>query len=119
VLEGCNTYDNFSKDAVPLYLKRIQTPDITIGWYYKSLISNITPDFVVLTSNQRDTIICKSHNISDVVLFGKDSIQIIFCGKPELYTEPIDIPSIVMGYKIVTKVLLDCNRKPTFRKTFY
>jgi hypothetical protein len=118
-LIGCTTTGKFPADASLLYLKKIQTPYITIAWYYKSLISNTTPDFVVLTSNQQDSVICRAHNISDVVLFGKDSIQIVFCGEPKLYSETIRLPLTVAGCKIVPLVLQDCKLLPNFRKTFY
>jgi hypothetical protein len=116
---GCNKNGKFPNEALPLYLKKIHTPNFTIGWYYKSLISNTTPDFVVVTANQRENIICRSHNVSDVVLFGKDSIQIVFCGEPKLYNELIKLPPTVAGCKIVPLVLQDCKLLPSFRKTFY
>lgn len=84
-----------------LYLKKIRLQDGELQWYYHSLISNTTPDWIVIRYNDgmRDTL-CHSGSIVDIELNGRDTIKIWSYGQPELYNVQTEVKATSRGYTI-------------------
>lgn len=87
-----------------LYIKEVQNNDVKLDWFFYSAAYSESPDYI--TVNQGGTIdtICTASNIAGLRL-DADKIMLGFYGSPQLYGEPIEVPTKVMGYK----VLIDTN----------
>jgi len=97
LLQGC-----FPNIPPPerLYLKEIKDTSIKLEWFYYSLITSTTPDYIEITKGNVIDTICLCNNVADLK-FENNQIIIGFYGNPRCYCEPIEIPDSVMGYKIV------------------
>lgn len=84
-----------------LFLKKIEMPDFKLEWYYHSLITSTTSDYVVLTKNNRTDTICVSDNIHDVNVFNADTIELFFYGQPCNNLKSINIEKEILGCCII------------------
>ncbi|MBP7075622.1 MAG: hypothetical protein KBB11_01115 [Bacteroidales bacterium] len=105
------------EDPDKLFLKKIETPNIKLEWYFHSLITSTTSDYVVLVKDDKTDTICVSDNIYDVNVFSGDTIQLIFYGQPSLYLEKIEIEQVVLGCPIIIDTTAIWGVY-TFRKSF-
>jgi hypothetical protein len=95
----------------------IKTADIEIEWFFYSLISNTTPEYIIISQNGVYDTICKSHNIADVYL-KTDTIHIDFYGKPHAYYKLLSIPDSIFHYPIIVDTSLLIKDKPIQRNIF-
>lgn len=93
-----------------LYKEKIKKADIELNWFYYSLISNTTPDYVTTTNkNEIDTILI-SNLITDIYI-KKDTVFLELYSSPTFEGESFKIPNQTLGYYI--KVDSTHKKRPT------
>ena len=81
-------------------MKEIKDSSIKLEWFYYSLITSTTPDYIEITKGSEVDTICVCNNIADVKV-ENNQIIIGFYGRPYCYNELIEIPNSIMGYEIL------------------
>jgi hypothetical protein len=109
---GCSPFGRPDK----LFLKRIETPGVTVEWYFHSLITSTTPDVVTLNVEGVVDTVCRAQNIKDVQLV--DSVLFLrFYGDPLKYGNAIIVPAEVLGIAIEVDTAFPIPA-PSYRRTF-
>lgn len=89
----------FNGGSKKIFHKRILLDSLEIQWYYYSLISNTSPDFIEVIQNDTSTIICQSNSLINVDYFDH-KIIVRFGDTPQLY-QPVSLPSEVFNIPII------------------
>lgn len=91
-LIGCMPVPDFA-DAhkEKIYLKEVDLKQGRFIWYYRSLISNNSPDFVVYVNGDTLDTLCTSSNIAQFFVMN-DTIGLGFYGAPRHWSEQLDLP---------------------------
>lgn len=118
LLSSCipNFLDEYEQPE-KLYYKMIEVPDFKLEWYYHSLITSTTPNYVVLSKDGQTDTICMSDNIHDINVYIPDTIKLIFYGLPKKRQEYIDIDEKILGCFIIVDTTA-IRGEYTFRKSF-
>ncbi len=84
-----------------LFVKRIQTYDTTVEWYYHSLVGGTTAEIIVIyVGDQMDTV-CQATNISDIKLNKNKILEVYFDGPPVKYNKRQNINNNILGVDII------------------
>jgi hypothetical protein len=100
-----------------LFFKKIETPNITLEWYFHSLITSNTSDYVVLIKNDKTDTICISDNIHDVNILNEDTILLTFYGHPSNDLNSVEINQDILGCTIIIDTTV-IRGELTYRKSF-
>lgn len=115
MLQSCFPgFESMPKDR--LFLKEINVAPIKLKWFFYSTVSSETPDYITIEKESKTDTICIANNVADLKLDGS-KIVIGFYGSPQKYMEAIQLPTAVMGYKIVTDTSY-ILKNPTPRKYY-
>lgn len=115
-LQGC--VPSFkSEENDRLFLKEIDIKPVKLEWFFYSTVSSETPDYITIQKGKKIDTICISSNVADLKLEG-NKIIIGFYGKPQKYTEPINVPKSIMDYEVLvdTSYLLEAPASRKFYK---
>lgn len=96
--------------------RKIKQKDITVLWYYHSLITNNTPEMVVVRSGFKEQEVFKSRAIVDVWVEGK-SLVVKLNGSQGDFENYWATPDSVFGYKVIidsTGTSEDWKRMPNY-----
>lgn len=99
-----------------LYIKVIETADISLKWYTYSTAYSEYPEYLISVKNNNIDTICISTNIADIKL-ENEKIILEFYGSPEKNASSISIPKITNN----TEIEIDTNfvlKKPIVREFF-
>jgi hypothetical protein len=109
---------NSSYESERLHIKLIQTPDITVDWFFYSYIGNNSPDYVVITRGTIYDTVCRANNIADINVIGSNKLTLAFYGHPELYGANIElkIPKYIDTVIDTTYQLVQPVGKESFRR---
>ena len=72
-------------------------------WFFYSLISNTTPNYITFSNDNVTDTLCIADNIADLYLKA-DTIHIVFDGYPRKYGEEAEVKKDVAGYVVVTEI---------------
>lgn len=81
--------------------KEIKNDRITVKWFYYSYISNVSPDFVNVYREGKETEIYKATRAITDVRLNNDSIILKVIGTDKRYVFTKEISKEAFGYKIV------------------
>ena len=82
---------NSSDEPERLHIKLIQTPSITVDWFFYSYIGNTSPDYIVITRGDLYDTVCRANNIADINVIDSNKVILSFYGHPKRYGEYIDL----------------------------
>lgn len=101
-LSGCLIVPDFSDTKlVKIYVKEVDVKPGRFNWYFHSLISNFTPDFIVYANGDTLDTLCVSTNVAQFFCIN-DTIGLGFYGAPMMWSEPLKIPAVFRERFVVT-----------------
>ena len=101
---------------IKLFVKELEVKDVTIEWYFHSLIGSTSPDYVVALRGKEADTICVADNIANVAV-QEVGIKLEFFGNPQRNMQNTKVKRSVFGHRIIIDTSV-VNPGPTGRSYY-